>query len=74
MLPRAHVPDRTGLLPSIRVPSIVVVGAVDVLTPPDRARALAASLPDAQLHVLDGVAHMSAMEAPVPVADLLGML
>jgi len=66
--------DRRELLPSIRVPSIVVVGSVDLLTPPDRARELASGIPDARLHVLDDVAHMSAMEAPVAVADLLGTL
>jgi len=67
-------PDRRELLPEIRVPSIVVVGAVDALTPPDRARELASGIPGASLNVLDGIAHLSAMEAPVEVADLLGTL
>ena len=67
-------PDRQALLARIRVPSIVVVGSVDVLTPPDRARELTSGIPDARLTVLDDVAHMSAMEAPVAVADLLGTL
>lgn len=67
-------PDRRALLLSIRVPSVVVVGAVDALTPPDRARALATGIPGSRLHVLDDVAHMSAMEAPQRVAGLLGAL
>jgi len=67
-------PDRRALLLTIRVPSIVIVGAVDALTPPDRARALATVIPGARLHVLDDVAHMSAMEAPHKVAGLLGSL
>ena len=67
-------PDRRTLLPTIRVPSVVIVGSVDILTPPDRARELASGIPGAHLHVLDDVAHMSAMEAPVEVADLLGTL
>jgi pimeloyl-ACP methyl ester carboxylesterase len=67
-------PDRRELLPSIGVPSIVIVGAVDTLTPPEKARELAGGLAAAQLHVLDNVAHMSAMEASAEVADLLGML
>jgi 3-oxoadipate enol-lactonase len=70
----ASRPDRRALLPAIRVPSIVVVGSVDTVTPPDKARALAAGLPEASLHILDNVAHMSAMEAPVDVADLLGAI
>jgi pimeloyl-ACP methyl ester carboxylesterase len=52
----------------------VVVGSADVLTPPDRSRELASGIPGGQLHVLDNVAHMSAMEAPIEVADLLGTL
>jgi pimeloyl-ACP methyl ester carboxylesterase len=67
-------PDRRALLPTIRVPSLVIVGSVDALTPPDRAREMAEGIPGAQLHVLDKVAHKSAMEAPAEVADLLGTL
>jgi pimeloyl-ACP methyl ester carboxylesterase len=67
-------PDRRALLLTIRVPAIVIVGAVDALTPPDRARALATGIPGARLHVVDDVAHMSAMEAPHKVAGLLGSL
>lgn len=67
-------PDRRALLPTIDVPSIVIVGSVDLLTPPDRAQEIAAGIPDARLHVLEKVAHLSAMEAPAGVADLLGML
>lgn len=67
-------PDRRALLLSIRVPSIVVVGAVDALIPPDRARALATGIPGARLHVLDDVGHMSAMESPHKLAGLLGAL
>lgn len=67
-------PDRSALLSSIRVPSIVIAGTADALIPPDAARELAAALPEAGLHLLDSVAHMSAMEAPVEVADLLGTL
>jgi len=67
-------PDRRALLPTIGVPTIVIVGAVDALTPPDRAQVIAEGIPEARLHVLERVAHMSAMEAPAEVADLLGML
>jgi len=67
-------PDRRALLLTIRVPSIVIVGAVDALTPPDRARALATGIPGGRLHVLDDVAHMSAMEAPHKVAGWVGTL
>ena len=67
-------PDRRALLLTIRLPTIVIVGAVDALTPPNLARALATGISGARLHVLDDVAHMSAMEAPQKVAGLLGTL
>lgn len=67
-------PDRRTLLPAIRVPSIVIAGSVDALIPKDRAQDLASGIPGAQLHMLNNVGHMSAMEAPVDVADLLGTL
>jgi len=70
----ASRPDRRSMLLSIGVKSIVIVGAVDALTPPDRARAIAAAIPGARLHVLEDVAHMSALESPQKVAALLGPL
>jgi len=70
----ADRPDRRALLPSISVPAIVIVGAVDALTPPDQARAIAAAIPGARLHVLDDAGHMSAMETPREVAGLLASL
>ncbi len=66
--------DRRPLLMTIRVPSIAIVGAVDALTPPDKARAIATGIPGARLHVLDDVGHMAAMESPHRVAGLLGTL
>lgn len=67
----ANRPDRRGLLPTLRAPSIVVVGDADRLTPPDRAREIASTAPDCRLVVLPGVAHMSALEAPLDVAAAL---
>jgi len=67
-------PDRRESLPAIAVPSIVIVGEVDLLTPVDKAKEIASGIPGAQLHVLPKIAHLSAMEAPSEVTDLLGML
>ena len=64
-------PDRRSLLPSLRAPAAVVVGDADVLTPPDRAREIADAVPRAELTVLSGVGHMSAMESPEEVASAL---
>ncbi len=67
-------PDRRAMLMGIQAPSVVIVGAIDTVTPPDKARAIAAGIPGARLHVLDDVAHLSALEAPQKVASLVGML
>lgn len=64
-------PDRREVLPLILPPAAVVVGAGDVLTPPELAEEIAAALPEARLTVIPGAAHMSAMEAPKAVADAL---
>jgi pimeloyl-ACP methyl ester carboxylesterase len=64
-------PDSTQLLASISVPTVVLVGEEDGLTPPAQARALAAGLPDAVLSVLPGAGHLSPLEAPDAVASAL---
>ncbi len=70
----ANRKDRRLLLPTISVPSVAVVGSLDRLTPPDRAREIATGIPGAHLVEILGVAHMSAMEAPAEVARALAAL
>lgn len=70
----ASRPDRRSILKSIAVPSVAIVGAADPLTPPDAARVVATGIPGARLHVLDRVAHLSALEAPREIAELIGAL
>lgn len=67
----ASRPDRRPLLPSLGSPAIVVVGDADVLTPPERAREIAAAAPRAECVILPGVGHMSALESPAEVAEAL---
>ena len=67
--------DLTPYLPEIRVPTRVVVGAHDVITTPALAQVLATNIPNAELHVLDGAGHLSAVEAePAFNQVLLGLL
>lgn len=56
--------DRTGLLARISVPTLVVVGSEDVVTPPSEAEAMASAIPDARLVVIPGAGHITPMEAP----------
>ncbi|MDP9341208.1 MAG: alpha/beta hydrolase, partial [Actinomycetota bacterium] len=46
----------------VRVPSLVMVGDVDRITPPASALALKDALPDARLVVLKGAGHLAMME------------
>ncbi|MEV5280004.1 alpha/beta hydrolase [Streptomyces sp. NPDC051994] len=53
------------LVRELRVPTAVVAGTEDRLTPPVHARRLAAALPDCRsLDILTGVGHMTPIEAP----------
>jgi 3-oxoadipate enol-lactonase len=56
--------DSTDLLGQVRVPTLVVVGAADALTPPTLAQALAAAIPDARLATIEWAGHLSNLEQP----------
>ena len=60
-------PDRTVELPSIKMPTLVVVGDADAITPPDVAEAMAKAIPNAKLETIRGAGHMSPMEQPEQV-------
>ena len=64
-------PDSFDTLRSMQVPAVVVVGAEDVLTPPTEANEMVGVLADGELTTLDGVGHLSPVEAPTEVADVL---
>jgi len=57
-------PDSTADLAGIDVPTLVVVGGEDRITPPDDARAIAAAVPGAGLVVVPGAGHLSNLEEP----------
>jgi 3-oxoadipate enol-lactonase len=57
-------PDATPLLQGISVPTLVVVGEHDALTPPDAARRLQKAIPGARLVVVPGAGHLTSLEAP----------
>jgi 3-oxoadipate enol-lactonase len=57
-------PDRTTGLAGIRVPTLVVVGTADGVTPPAESRAMAAAIPGAKLVEIPGAGHLSNLEAP----------
>ncbi len=54
--------DLTRELPKVRVPTLVVVGTADVLTPPFEARRIAELIPGARLELMRGGGHMLMLE------------
>jgi len=54
--------DTTASLAKIAVPTLVLVGEEDAVTPPAAAEALARGIPGAKLHKIPGAAHMSNLE------------
>ena len=66
--------DVRKALDHVDVPTLVVVGTDDHLTPVAHARIVADEVKGSRLHVLDGVGHQVMQEDPVALADLVGEL
>lgn len=58
-------------LSRITLPTLVVVGANDAMTPPRLARQMANSIPGAQFEEIPGSGHCSVLEQPTDVARIL---
>lgn len=57
-------PDARSSLGHISVPTVVIVGQEDAVTPPDAAQVLAAAIPNARLVVIPRAGHLSNLEDP----------
>ena len=57
-------PDSRPDLQNITVPTLVIVGDADQLTPPEFAREMASGLPNATLSVVPDAGHMALAEQP----------
>jgi pimeloyl-ACP methyl ester carboxylesterase len=64
MLSAAGQHSAEELLPSIATPTLVVVGARDGFTPPERGRAMAATIPSAELLEIPNASHTAPIERP----------
>jgi 3-oxoadipate enol-lactonase len=70
--------DSTPTLATIDVPTLIIVGDEDVLTPPSEARAMHAAIPGSRLEVLECAGHVSNVERPAAfnhvTSEFLGVL
>jgi 3-oxoadipate enol-lactonase len=57
-------PDSTPILRKITVPTLVIAGEDDAITPVDSARGMSESIPTSELAVIPGAGHLSNLEAP----------
>jgi pimeloyl-ACP methyl ester carboxylesterase len=55
-------PDVTSLLPQITVPTLLIGGAEDVISPPEEMRSIAAAMPSARYVEIADAGHMAPME------------
>ncbi|WP_294006563.1 alpha/beta hydrolase [Streptomyces sp.] len=63
--------DRTSEIAKIEVPTLIVAGDADAITPLRLSEEMASSIPDTELHVLEGIGHLSPLEDPDTVASRL---
>lgn len=64
-------PDNRPLLSSVRVPTLVMCGREDQLTPPSLSQEIAAAVPDAELVLIEDCGHVSPLERPDTVTAAL---
>ena len=63
--------DQSDTLGALTVPALVLGGALDTLTPPQASRDMAELIPDAELVIMEEIGHLSTIEAPDEVTDIL---
>lgn len=61
-------PDRSSILSTVKVPSLIIVGDSDSITPISVAESMRRQIAGAKLEVIRGAGHMSPMEQPAQVA------
>lgn len=63
--------DSLPLLPTIGVPTTIIVGEADTITPVADSRIMADTIPNAELVMIAGAGHMSPTEQPAAAAAAL---
>lgn len=63
--------DVRDFLPTIRVPTLVVVGREDAISPVDEMQAIAAAIPNARFQIIERAGHMAPLERPVEFNRIL---
>jgi len=64
LMAMAERPDSVPLLSQITCPTQIIVGELDQATPPSDAKLMADQIPNAQLAIIPGAAHLANLEQP----------
>jgi pimeloyl-ACP methyl ester carboxylesterase len=64
-------PDSTPLLRTIDVPTLIVCGAEDLVTPPDDSRVIHDHVAGSALEIIEGAGHLSSLERPAAVNHVM---
>jgi pimeloyl-ACP methyl ester carboxylesterase len=67
----AHRPDSRPDLPTIDVPTAVVVGEEDTITPLEMSQTMSDLIPGATLSIIPGAGHLASLEAPTAFGNAL---
>ena len=59
--------DATPWLPNINIPTLLICGAHDAISPADEMKAIADAIPDATFRIIENVGHMAPLEHPQAV-------
>ncbi len=71
LMAMAQRPDSVPFLQQIHCPTQIIVGELDVPTPPADARLMAESIPNARLAIIPGAGHLSNLEQPDRFNEIL---
>lgn len=63
--------DSTSLLGRINAPTLILAGTVDAMIPYAESENMAAAIPHARLHVLEGVGHLPSLERAEEVSRVM---
>ncbi len=64
-------PDSTEMLAGLTVPTLVVGGDQDAVTPVEEMRGMAALIPGARFRTVDEAGHLANLEQPAGFGELL---
>lgn len=74
LLGMAERPDMTSALAQIHVPTLLLCGAHDVISPPAEMRSVAAAIPNARFVEIPDAGHMAPLEQPLVVNQAIRSL